>query len=121
ALVALGGGQILIHLLKHAVARPRPEVVSHLVEVSTLSFPSGHAMGAALTYGTLAVLAARFAPGRASKICLGVLAVLITLLVGMSRVYLGVHWPSDVLAGWCAGAAWAAACWLALRKYVQKP
>jgi undecaprenyl-diphosphatase len=113
-LLTLGGGQLLLSLLKLAVDRPRPEIVSHLVEVLTLSFPSGHAMGAALTYGTLAALACRFAPGRASRICLWAVAVLATLLVGISRVYLGVHWPSDVLAGWCAGAAWAAACWLAL-------
>ncbi|MGB3415857.1 MAG: phosphatase PAP2 family protein [Mesorhizobium sp.] len=119
-LIVLGGGQLLLSLLKLAVDRPRPEIVSHLAEVLTLSFPSGHAMGAAVAYGTLAALACRFAPGRASRICLWVVAVLATLLVGISRVYLGVHWPSDVLAGWCAGAAWAAACWLALQHVSRK-
>ena len=114
-LFVLGGGQILTSLLKLAVDRPRPELVSHLVEVLTLSFPSGHAMGAALTYGTLGVLAAGIAPTRAAKVCLLGLAVAVTLLVGVSRVYLGVHWPSDVMAGWCAGFAWAALCWLAMR------
>ncbi len=115
-LLVLGGGQILSSLLKLAVDRPRPELVSHLVEVSTLSFPSGHAMGAALTYGTLGVLAANFSPQRAAKICLLALAVAVTLLVGISRIYLGVHWPSDVMAGWCAGLAWAAMCWLVARR-----
>lgn len=116
-LFVLGGGQLLTSLLKLAVDRPRPELVSHLVEVLTLSFPSGHAMGAALTYGTLGVLAAGIAPTRAAKVCLLSLAVAVTLLVGVSRVYLGVHWPSDVMAGWCAGFAWAALCWLAMRYF----
>lgn len=114
-LFALGGGQILSSLLKLAVDRPRPDLVSHLVEVSTLSFPSGHAMGAVLTYGTLGVLAADMAPGRAAKACVLAFAVAMTLLVGFSRIYLGVHWPTDVVAGWCAGFAWAALCWLAAR------
>lgn len=116
-LFVLGGGQLLTSLLKLAVDRPRPELVSHLVEVLTLSFPSGHAMGAALTYGTLGVLAAGIAPTRSAKVCLLSLAVAVTLLVGVSRVYLGVHWPSDVMAGWCAGFAWAALCWLAMRYF----
>lgn len=116
-LLALGGGQVLASLLKLGVDRPRPELVPHLVEVVTLSFPSGHAMGAALTYGTLGVLAAGIAPNRAARICLLSLAVIATLLVGVSRVYLGVHWPSDVLAGWCAGFAWAALCFLAMRRF----
>ena len=116
-LIVLGGGQILTSVLKLAVDRPRPELVAHLVEVLTLSFPSGHAMGAALTYGTLGVLAAGIAPTRAAKICLLSLAVIVTLLVGVSRIYLGVHWPSDVMAGWCAGFAWAALCFLAMRYF----
>lgn len=114
-LIVLGGGQLLTSVLKLSVDRPRPELVSHLVEVLTLSFPSGHAMGAALTYGTLGVLAADIAPNRAAKACLLGLAIFVTLLVGISRIYLGVHWPSDVMAGWCAGFAWAALCFLAMR------
>lgn len=115
-LCMLGGGQVIASLLKLAVDRPRPELVPHLVDVLTLSFPSGHAMGAAMTYGALAVLAAEVAPTRAARTCLFTLAILVTLLVGASRVYLGVHWPSDVLAGWCAGFAWAALCYIGLRR-----
>ncbi len=113
--VAVAGGQVLASLAKLEVDRPRPELVSHLVTETSLSFPSGHAMLSAVTYLTLGTLAARFARGRAAKIYLLSLAVLVTLMVGVSRVYLGVHWPSDVLAGWCAGFAWAMLCWLAAR------
>lgn len=111
-LVAVAGGQLLSSLLKLGIDRPRPELVPHLADVYTLSFPSGHAMLSAVTYLTLGALAARVAPNRAAGIYLLVLAMLATFLVGASRVYLGVHWPSDVLAGWCAGGAWAMACWL---------
>ncbi|WP_027169994.1 phosphatase PAP2 family protein [Mesorhizobium sp. WSM3224] len=113
--VAVAGGQVLSNLLKLEVDRPRPDLVSHLVNETSLSFPSGHAMLSAVTYLTLGSLAARFLPDRRTKIFVLCLAVLTTVLVGTSRVYLGVHWPSDVLAGWCAGFAWAMLCWLAAR------
>jgi len=113
--VAVAGGQVLSSLLKVGVDRPRPELVSHLVTETSLSFPSGHAMLSAVTYLTLGSLAARFLHGRTTRIYVLSLAVLTTLLVGVSRIYLGVHWPSDVLAGWCAGFAWAMLCWLAAR------
>lgn len=114
-LAVIGGGQILGSLLKLGVDRPRPELVSHLAAETSLSFPSGHAMLSAVTYLTLALLAGRFVAGRAIRLYLLALGVLVTLLVGASRLYLGVHWPSDVLAGWCAGFAWAMLCWLAAR------
>jgi undecaprenyl-diphosphatase len=113
--VAVAGGQVLSSLLKLEVDRPRPDLVSHLVNETSLSFPSGHAMLSAVTYLTLGSLAARFLPDRRTKNFVLGLAVLITVLVGLSRVYLGVHWPSDVLAGWCAGFAWAMLCWLVAR------
>jgi undecaprenyl-diphosphatase len=112
---AVAGGQVLSSLLKLEVDRPRPDLVSHLVNETSLSFPSGHAMLSAVTYLTLGSLAARFLPDRRTKIFVLCLAVLTTVLVGTSRVYLGVHWPSDVLAGWCAGFAWAMLCWLVAR------
>jgi undecaprenyl-diphosphatase len=113
--VAVAGGQVLSSLLKVGVDRPRPELVSHLVNETSLSFPSGHAMLSAVTYLTLGSLAARFLPGRTTKVYVLFLAVLTTVMVGVSRIYLGVHWPSDVLAGWCAGFAWAMLCWLVAR------
>lgn len=113
--IAVAGGQVLSSLLKLGIDRPRPDLVSHLVDETSLSFPSGHAMLSAVTYLTLGSLAASFLPDRRTKIFALGLAVLITLLVGLSRIYLGVHWPSDVLAGWCAGFAWAMLCWLVAR------
>ncbi|PZP39853.1 MAG: phosphoesterase [Pseudomonas fluorescens] len=110
--VSGAGGTLLNHLLKTHFERPRPDLVSHLVEVSTLSFPSGHAMSSAIMYLTLGALLARSQSSRAIKTYILVSAIFVTALVGMSRVYLGVHWPTDVLAGWCLGATWAIACLL---------
>ena len=119
-LVTVGGGQILSSLLKLGIDRPRPDLVSHLAEVQTLSFPSGHAMMSAVTYLTLGSMLAGIVPGRATKIYVLGVAVLITLMVGVSRIYLGVHWPSDVLAGWCAGFTWAMLCWLVARRFFRR-
>ena len=119
-LVTVGGGQILSSLLKLGIDRPRPDLVSHLVDVQTLSFPSGHAMMSAVTYLTLGSMLAGIVPGRATRIYVLGVAVLITLMVGVSRIYLGVHWPSDVLAGWCAGFAWAMLCWLVARHFFRR-
>jgi undecaprenyl-diphosphatase len=110
--VSVAGGTLVGSLLKLGFGRPRPELVPHSVEVFTASFPSNHAMLSAVTYLTLGVLLARLtADFRVKAYFLG-LAVLLTVLVGASRVYLGVHWPTDVLAGWAIGAAWAMAMWL---------
>jgi undecaprenyl-diphosphatase len=112
-LVAVGGGMVLSLALKGAFDRPRPDLVPHGSHVYTASFPSGHSMLAAVTYLTLGALLARVQARRHLKVYLLALAVALTLMVGVSRVYLGVHWPTDVLAGWSAGAAWAVLCWLA--------
>lgn len=119
-LLTVGVGQVISSLLKLGIDRPRPDLVPHLAEVQTLSFPSGHAMMSAVTYLTLGTMLAGIAPSRPTKIYVLALAVLITLLVGVSRIYLGVHWPSDVLAGWCAGFAWAMLCWLLARRFVRR-
>jgi undecaprenyl-diphosphatase len=111
-LISSGGGSLLTFVLKSLFDRPRPDVVVHLVGVSSASFPSGHAMASATIYLTLGALLARVQPQRRLKIYAGVVAATLTVLVGLSRVYLGVHWPTDVLAGWCVGAAWAMLCWL---------
>jgi undecaprenyl-diphosphatase len=110
--VSVGGGTLLSTLLKLGFDRPRPDLVAHLVDVRTLSFPSGHAMLSAVTYLTIGVLVARVSPKRRIKVYVTAVALVLTLAIGLSRVYLGVHWPTDVLAGWSIGAAWAMACWL---------
>ena len=116
--VSIAGGTLISTLLKDAFARPRPDIVAHLVDVSSLSFPSGHAMMSAVTYLTLgALLASAHRDGKTRTFIL-VAAVLLTVLVGVSRVYLGVHYPTDVLAGWSAGASWAIACWLVTRRLI---
>ena len=79
---------------------------------NSFSFPSGHATMAAVTYLTLGVLLARVQKRRRMKLYLLTVALILVLLVGFTRVYLGVHWPTDVLAGWCIGTAWALGCWL---------
>jgi undecaprenyl-diphosphatase len=114
-LVAILGAALLSYLAKDIIVRPRPELVPHAVTVVTSSFPSGHATGAAATYLTLGALLARLQPRRRLKIYLLTLAVTITVAVGLSRLYLGVHWPTDVLAGWTLGAGWALTCWVVAR------
>jgi undecaprenyl-diphosphatase len=101
---------VLASLLKAAVGRTRPDVVPHLVAVDTSSFPSGHSMVSAAVYFTIGTILARLEANLAMKAYILAWAALLSFLVGMSRVYLGVHWPSDVLAGWAAGSGWAAVC-----------
>jgi undecaprenyl-diphosphatase len=116
---AVLSGAALNTTLKLLVARPRPDLVAPLARVFTPSFPSGHAALSAITYLTLGALLARNEVSPAIRIYLVWLAVAVTMLVGVSRVYLGVHYPTDVLAGWCIGAAWAMACW-ALTTWLQR-
>jgi undecaprenyl-diphosphatase len=111
-LSAILGGLLLSLALKTGFHRPRPDLVSHGSMIYTSSFPSGHSMLSAVVYLTGGALLAVVHSARRVRVYLIGCSVLATLLVGVSRVYLGVHWPSDVLAGWAAGAAWAAACWL---------
>jgi undecaprenyl-diphosphatase len=112
-LVAVGSGMLLGTLLKMGFDRPRPDLVPHGASVYTASFPSSHAMLAAVVYLTLGALLARVQPHRVLKLYLLGLAILLTVAIGASRVYLGVHWPTDVLAGWAIGAGWALLCWAA--------
>lgn len=111
-LVAVAGGQLLSLLLKRGFARPRPDLVPHESFVYTASFPSGHSMMSAVVYLTLGALLARVLPRRRMKALVIACALGATALTGVSRVYLGVHWPTDVLAGWAIGASWAVGCWL---------
>jgi undecaprenyl-diphosphatase len=107
---AVLGGTAISSLLKMGFDRPRPDI-PHAARVFTASFPSGHATLSAVTFLTLGSLLTRVTADRRVKIYFMALAVFLTVLVGVSRVYLGVHFPSDVLAGWCVGAAWAVLCW----------
>ncbi len=112
------GGTVLNNVLKWGFDRPRPDLVAHLTEVSTLSFPSGHAMLSAVIYLTLGALLARSQKTRPLRAYVMAVAMVLTLLVGISRIYLGVHWPTDILAGWCMGGAWAVFC-LVLVRYLS--
>jgi undecaprenyl-diphosphatase len=109
---SVGGGMLWSFWLKDGFGRARPDLVPHGTEVLTASFPSAHAMMSAVAYLTLGALLARVHSRRRLKIYLLTVAILVTLLIGASRVYLGVHWPTDVLAGWIGGTCWALACWL---------
>ena len=104
---AVGGGAILSGILKSLFSRARPEIVPRLAEVSSGSFPSGHAMNSAIIYLTLAVLIARSYKDARTRSFIVSLAAIATLAIGFSRLYLGVHWPTDVAAGWLVGLAWA--------------
>jgi undecaprenyl-diphosphatase len=110
-LFAVVGGVILSTILKSIFDRPRPDLVPHGAFVYSKSFPSGHAMVSAATYLTLGAMLAQAEKDRKVKIFFVSLGGLLTLIIGVSRVYLGVHWPTDVLAGWAAGSTWALACW----------
>jgi len=109
-------GEFVDSAMKHAFSRPRPDVVPPLREVWSTSFPSGHAMESAIVYLTLGAMLMRVADRGVTKVyCLAV-AALLTTLVGISRVWLGVHYPTDVLGGWMIGFVWASICWLATER-----
>lgn len=118
-LAASGGGLVLSSLLKRVMQRPRPELVPHLSAVFTTSFPSGHSMLSAVVYLSLGTLLARSVADRATKIYCIVVAAFVPFAVGLSRIYMGVHYPTDVLAGWTAGVVWAMACWT-VSAYLQR-
>jgi len=110
-LAATVSGSLAVDLAKTLVARVRPNLVPHLVEVSSLSFPSGHSANSAIVYLTLATLLAQVIERAALRRYVATVAVLLVVAIGVSRLYLGVHWPTDVLAGWSFGALWAVAWW----------
>jgi undecaprenyl-diphosphatase len=118
-LLATSGGVLLSFLVKEMINRDRPTVVPHLREVSTPSFPSGHALLSAVVYLTLATLLMHTVRGRLLKLYCLAWAMFLTFLVGISRIYLGVHYPTDVLAGWMVGLAWALLCWL-VAQYLRR-
>src|SRR5688572_6179213 len=114
--VAVTGGALLAIWLKDAFARPRPDPILHLVSAEAASFPSGHSLLAAVVYMTVGAMVARVTPGALGKVYAVGAAMLLGALVGISRVYLGVHYPTDVLAGWAAGLACGLVCWMGTRR-----
>jgi undecaprenyl-diphosphatase len=110
-------GEVVSYAMKGMFARPRPTIVPHLREAFSSSFPSGHAMQSAIIYLTLGAVLMRITESRLTKIYCLTVAMLLTFLVGLSRVWLGVHYPTDVLAGWIVGLFWASMCWLAAQRY----
>ncbi len=110
-LLASGGGLVITTVLKDLFQRDRPPAILHAVRAINASFPSGHAALSATVFLTLGALIAHFAERRRGRVYALAAAVILSLVVGCSRVYLGVHWPTDVLAGWCVGAAWALLWW----------
>ncbi|NHT77804.1 phosphatase PAP2 family protein [Rhizobiaceae bacterium CRRU44] len=119
--LAIAGGWLLSTSLKILIARQRPDIVPHLVDINDFSFPSGHAMLSAVTYLTLAGLLARHQATRSARVFMLATGVFLTFIIGCSRVLLGVHYPTDVLAGWCAGATWALMCWYLARRLIAPP
>lgn len=107
-IAGVAGAMMLSAALKFAIMRPRPEVVPYLGGFAGSSFPSSHAMLSAAVYGVLALSVAQMTPSRVRRGQICSVAAAIAVIVGLSRLYLGVHWPTDVLAGWCFGAAWVA-------------
>ncbi len=114
-LIAVVTGMLVSFGLKYGFTRPRPDLVPHGSYVYTSSFPSGHSMMAALVYFTLATIVIQVQSRIRVRALIVIAVSVIVVSVGVSRVYLGVHWPTDVLAGWCAGVFWALMCYRVLR------
>ncbi|PTW62344.1 undecaprenyl-diphosphatase [Breoghania corrubedonensis] len=112
--LSIASGAALSTGLKMLYERPRPDIVKHLDVIHTASFPSGHATISTLTYLTLAALIARVVTRRRLRVYLMACALSLAVIIGLSRIYLGVHWPSDVAAGWALGTAWAALSFIVL-------
>ena len=115
-LATLLGAIGLNYGLKALFDRPRPDVVTHAQFVDSPSFPSGHALVSTAVYGALGAVAANLLRERRMKIYVMSWAVALIFAIGLSRIYLGVHYPSDVLAGWTVGLSWSILCWLIARK-----
>lgn len=119
-MAATGTGFALSSALKWLYVRPRPTIVPHLMPAHYSSFPSGHSMMSAVVYLTLGALVARLVQRRWLRLYVLAVAIVLTGIVGVSRVYMGVHYPSDVVAGWCAGLVWASLCWLVERQLQRR-
>lgn len=118
-LLSIAGGSLFNSVLKEFFERPRPDLVPHSTAAAMSSFPSGHAMMSAVAYLTLGALLAHASSKISIKIYILGWSLVLTILVGVSRVYLGVHWPTDIIAGWIAGGVWALLSLLASRWFVS--
>src|SRR2546421_10374351 len=119
-IIATVGGLLVTTSLKHWIDRPRPPLMQPGTIVYTTSFPSGHSALSAATYLTLGALLARAMQSRILKFYFLLIALILTFLVGMSRVYLGAHYPTDVLAGWTVGLVWSLLCWIVARELQRR-
>jgi undecaprenyl-diphosphatase len=110
-LFAVIGGALIDMWFKDLFGRERPLLVYRLVQANSLSFPSGHSMMSAVVYLSLAVLVSRILIRRIMRLYVIITALFLSLIIGLSRIYLGVHYPTDVLGGWTLGLFWAGICW----------
>ena len=108
--VAIIGAGVIIQGVKLVIKRPRPSFFAPLLHESGFSFPSGHSLIAMVVYGLLGYFVMHLVHGFGAKLAVRVLTVLLIIAIGASRVYVGVHYPTDVLAGWVAGVPWLIAC-----------
>lgn len=117
--LAISAGTLLNTLLKELIARPRPDIVPHGTEAALSSFPSGHTMMSTMVYLTLGILLAMSSDDIRIKRYFLFWSILLAVLVGISRLYLGVHWPTDIIGGWIGGGVWAFLCLLVGRKFIR--
>ena len=114
--IAAAGAQTCVEIIKRLFERPRPGIVPYLVEFTGFSYPSGHALVATATYGTLAAVACSYVKQRRGRVAIRLICWTIVVLVALSRIYLGVHYPSDVVGGVLLGIAW-----LCFTTYLWRP
>ena len=115
----IAGGWLCSQFLKHWIDRTRPSVLPRLVDVGDGSFPSGHALVSTVAFFVVLTLAWQICRNSALRSCITALAALLIVLIEWSRIYLGAHYPTDVLGGWCFGVAWSLTCALILKLFVQ--